>query len=426
MVNKRATDPERADDGLRPRRKQKLSDDQLRRKRASDREAQRVSREKTRCHVAHLESIIEALQAGQDDRVHLLIEQVSQQKTELSRLKNALNSIFKIAEVSRQTTDSLPVHRSRSNSTQEHNAGDLLDSRAEKVAAPLASQFRSNLESGQQAQPPVLTAGVTELTARAPTDTELEYPISIAQLASSIIKRKDLDGRYWFLAGTLLSHLRKTRGEYPLSTASDEDIVIRAIFEGWSAVIERYPLDRGFQWLKELDENIYFSGTAEGRLVHLRNSRLQFLHQMQPDAGWNHALPEFFAPGPLQQNMEHDPLIEYFPWPGFRERVLFSPRRYATDQFMGALAQNARFEWPYDPHDVFIKDPVSGLYSYSATFQQKVMDFSCYTVKESFFDCFPELRQDIPQYGVPAVVRSVCLTDESGSPDTARHEHSFP
>jgi hypothetical protein len=424
MVIKRATDPELADNGLRPKRKQKLSDDQLRRKRASDREAQRVSREKTRSHVAHLESLVEALQAGKDDRVHLLIEQVSQQKTELSRLQNALNSIFKIAEVSKQTTDSLPAHRSRSNSTQEHAAGDLLDSRAEKAASAPAAHSGSNVESGQQGEPPVLPGDVTEPAASASTDVELEYPISIAQLASSIIKRKDLDGRYWFLAGTLLSHLRKTRGEYPLSTANDEDIVIRAIFEGWSAVIERYPLDRGFQWLKELDENIYFSGTAEGRLVHLRNSRLQFLHQMQPDVGWNNALPDFFAPGPLQQNMEHDPLMEYFPWPGFRERVLFSPRRYATDQFMGALAQNARFKWPYDPHDLFYKDPVSGLYSYSATFQQKVMDFSCYTVKESFFDSFPELRQDIPQYDVPVIARSVCLTDESESPDMARHEHS--
>lgn len=51
----------------------------------------------------------------------------------------------------------------------------------------------------------------------------------------------------------------------------DEDIAIRAVFRGWSSVAEKHPLDLGRQWLKEIDERIYFHRWAPFQLVHSRN-----------------------------------------------------------------------------------------------------------------------------------------------------------
>ena len=412
----------KSDHPVQPKRKQKLSEDQLHRKRVSDREAQRTAREKTRAHVAHLEGLVRALQDGQDGRHHLLIQQLDQKNAEITRLQHALSSITRIAAVCRHSTEDAPTGEDsllRPTSCDSHDTQSpgrmpgISESGVEDSSLTISPSRHVSTE--EQSTRPIEAHSTTQ---------DPGQPLSIAQLASSIIKKSDLDGRCWLLAGTLLSHLSKTRGQYLLSTENDEDIVIRAVFEGWSAVMERYPIDRGFQWLKELDENIYFAGSLESRVVHLRNCRLQFLHQMDAEAGWNHSLPEFFEPRPAQLHVPHDPLLEYFPWPGFRERVLFSPRRYATNQFMEALAQNIRFAWPHDSHDVYTKDAVSEKYRYSALFNQKVMDFSCYTATASFFDNFPELRADIPQHKTgSSIARSVCFTVESESPETQRAEH---
>ena len=158
--------------------------------------------------------------------------------------------------------------------------------------------------------------------------------------------------------------------------------------------------------------------------MHLRNSRLQLLHQLDPCAGWDQALPTFFAPRPSQLHIEHDPLLDHFPWPGFRERILFSPRKFATNTFTEALRENAHFLWPYDTIDLYVKDTVTGLYSYSNALNRQIMDIRCYTVDKDFFTKFPELRQDIPQNQISPFALSTCCTVESDSPASSEEDEA--
>ena len=439
------------EESLKPRRRTKLSGEQLQRKRASDREAQRVLREKTKGQIAHLENLVQALQGGQNGRVERLITQVEQQRTEISRLRSALLSISKLAEVAKDalessTADDTPptaeehevLDTSPENALQTH---DLLD--PAHWDATLGELFS---HSGHTSLLPLLDPGSTNdsnSSARdhsacalpdrtdkkdehraVSTDRATRAP-SISQMATAIVRKENLDGRFWFLAGTILNYLLKNQQNYPIHTDHDEDIAIRAVYESWSAVIERYPLDKGWQWLKELDEHIYSHGTPEGRLIILRNCRLQLLHQLDPTAGWDRSLPAFFQPRPSQQHIEHDPLIEYFPWPGFREQVLFSPTKFATNTFMSNVRHQTVFVWPYDAHDTYVKNAVTGEYSYSDALMRQAMNIGSYTATKTFFETFPDLRSEIPQNELtPSIARSICMTADSDSPGSDRHDRS--
>jgi hypothetical protein len=79
------------------RRAQKLSDERLARKRELDRQAQRSARVKTKNHIAHLESRIEALtQVQGNGDVRGLIEQIEEQRKEIEALKTTLKTIGKL------------------------------------------------------------------------------------------------------------------------------------------------------------------------------------------------------------------------------------------------------------------------------------------------------------------------------------------
>lgn len=416
--------------------------------------AQRTAREKTRNHIAYLESLVRTLQAENksDGRVARLVAQLDEANVEINRLRNALTSITKITSAA----CSVPTAGSGVAGTTEEQG------EPERAAAGIPeTDERHDFGSGQALQTSValeLTPGhgygqyfpsqnqneAQNRSAREVSIVDTPYAVaspssplsidntedalvvdclpltprcdekdalSISQMASSITKSTNLEGRLWYLAGTLLNHILSRPQQPFYSAAFDEDIAIRAVTEGWSAVMERYPLDRGWQWLKELDETIYFNSGIPERLMHLRNCRLQFLRQTFPEAAErSQILPAFFAARPSQRYLDHDPLIEHFPWPGFRERLLFFPRKYATDKFMETLRQNVHFVWARGPSELYVKDFCTGIYSYSEAFVKQTMDIRCYSVKADFFEHFPELREDIPFNGPsPVNVLSACV-----------------
>jgi len=88
-----------ADAGISKRgRKAQLSftddDKQRERKRAMDRKAQRVSREKTRSHIAHLEKMVEILcEKNESEATTELMAEVSRLNQEIDRLRKIIETI---------------------------------------------------------------------------------------------------------------------------------------------------------------------------------------------------------------------------------------------------------------------------------------------------------------------------------------------
>lgn len=416
-------------------KRQRLTDSQLERKRELDREAQRTIRERTKNHIAHLEALVQQLQGERGGQVERLVAQLNESRAEVNRLRDALNSIIRISTtvtgapcITSDGSSQLDHIKNESSSPAIADYSTAKDSRTPVSALGQQTDscnqiWRSDPSDGDDVREQ-LPANIVDLNSYSPFETKLSSlhshdvqqnstdqddqetveevnnkQLSVSQMAASIVSDTRLEGRYWYLAGVLLSHILKQKGQADstITFEHDEDIAIRAVFEGWGSVMARYPLDRGWQWLKELDEKVYFNhfGPAE-RLMHLRNCRFVFLNQLYPDAGWNNNLPAFFAARPSQRYLEHDPLIEHFPWPSFRERLLFSPRQFATNKFMDALRRNFHFVWNYDFNDLYQKNPATGIYHYSDLFTKHIMDMKCYTVHHDFFEKFPRLREDIP------------------------------
>lgn len=400
----RSTDSE--EDHSNKKKPRSMTQSQISRKREMDREAQRNSRARTKSHIEYLESLVESLRASADDRVAGLLRQLDEKQTEIQRLKSVLNSIGRQVELAKQEVpaEKAPAVDSDSEQTQCQLPSPTSCS-PQLYATPIAVEDPVREESLEELPIPAIEETVvrqicpdieistTSPLAVPPSSTECQ---SIAQMASSIANNSLLEGRFWYLAGALLNHLLYVATDAPITTAFDEEIPIRAVFHGWSSVIERYSLDRGWQWLKELDERVYFHLPPPTRLMHLRTCRLMFLKQVCPEDGWGALIPPFFAPRPLQEHVQHDPLVSYFPWPGFRERVLLSPLRYATNLFMESLRKSVDFAWNLDVHDLYVKDGHTGLYCFSEATNDRLMDMRSYRMGQDFFLHFPELRVDIP------------------------------
>lgn len=387
-----------------PRR---MTQSQISRKRELDREAQRNSRARTKSHIEYLESLVESLRASSDDRVAGLLRRLDEKQAEIQRLRAVLGNIGKQVELAKKEM-----------SSEEAPAGESSESEQSQCQLPspttsLSPRAAEQIVVGElilETSHEVLTDSITEEGSIEESGPSTEAPCalnpaeslsspecqSIAQMASSIASNSRLEGRFWYLAGALLNHLLYVATDAPITTAFDEEIPIRAVFHGWSSVIERYSLDRGWQWLKELDERVYFHLPPPARLMHLRTCRLMFLKQICPDEGWGALIPPFFAPRSLQEHVQHDPLVSYFPWPGFRERVLLSPLRYATNLFMESLRKSVDFAWNLDVHDLYVKDSHTGLYCFSEATNARLMDMRSYRMGQDFFVHFPELRADIP------------------------------
>lgn len=467
-------------DADQPRSKrQKLTSSQLERKRELDREAQRTIRERTKNHIAHLESLVEQLQGDQGGQVQRLVTQLNESRAEVNRLKDALNSIIKIStsvtganpdqainnasgdeNVKQETSPVPPViqQSQRKRSTKQRSA---TQSNTDQFATSNNSEREDFHADNQQesdtihdhhthfphfdhntdhAHPgpdeeEILGEPIEELVAAPDEEHDASINVntdnmSVAQMAHSIVSNSKLEGRYWYLAGVLLTQILKKQQQGGfVNFADDEDIAIRAVFEGWSNVLERYPLDRGWQWLKELDETIYFHhfGPAE-RLMNLRNCRFMFLHQCYPDAGWNKRLPSFYLPHPSEQLLQVDPLVQHFPWPGFRKRLMYSPREFATNKFMDNLRRNLHFVWNHDPGMLYQRDPFSGQYLYSDLFIKHIMDIKCYSARPEFFINFPELGRDIPwnRNDFPSPYNRITHRFSLSSTDTSSTTHASP
>jgi hypothetical protein len=379
----------------------RMTPSQRSRKRELDREAQRTARAKTKNHISYLENLVQSFRGGNDDRVAELVRQLDEKQAVIQRLQTVMGSIGKLVDSSRTEASSSIVVEDGGSVQREHGILSPMSMHASAVTRREKSVKSPTASTEIVATPDMNAIPILADTVSTPSKSESNVykpyqKHSIAQTAASIYSNTQLEGRLWYLAGALLNKILNTPSDAPIMTSFDEEIAIRAIFHGWSSVIERFPLDRGWQWLKEVDERIYFHLHEPLRLVHLRHCRLVFLRQSDPEGGWEDLMPPYFRHCSTAEYATHDPLVEYFPWPGFRERLLRSPLKFARDDFNDAIQTHLHVPWNRDPHETYIKDPDTGLFRYSDALKEFVQDLRTYSVAPEFFERFPELRADIP------------------------------
>ena len=314
------------------RRAQKLSEERLARKRELDRQAQRSARVKTKNHIAHLESRIEALTKVQGTGdVKGLIDQIEGQRKENEALKATLKTIGKLVgnagdngrlyscfkpsigpadletgtvveskvevedeKVPRATNDESPETEDMHDSCRQRN--DEETNLGERSASNdmILSNGRGGIGLGQSELLPhtysqslfpeckskgspffgsqMNHAKVGDFTFTIPTAESLLHATALFGQSDWQSNTSDCCCRQILLTNELLAQCSKLQLQNTVNQRTrDEDIAIRAVIHGWNAVTERYALDPVWQTLRHADAAMFvkcFSLTE--RLVCMR------------------------------------------------------------------------------------------------------------------------------------------------------------
>ncbi len=212
-------------------------------------------------------------------------------------------------------------------------------------------------------------------------------------------------GNYWVYANEVLSE-RFNWGEdvEPATDALSDDVPIRALLEGWDAVAKRGPLHPSWQILRRIDETLFPTCPNTERLAVLRamHSLLQF-HTESTSERYQR-LPAWYMRRP-SQSIAHSYAIDYFAWPGIRERFIFSEHNYCENEFWHLFCRSLRILWPYEFRDCYTREVGTGLYKVSPMFDQRLSDIKCWTMGPDIFQRYPELYSDMPAFNhIPQTV----------------------
>lgn len=398
--------------GSAPKRKRplKLTASQRERKRAIDREAQRSIRIKTKNYIAHLESLVKAMEQndsngpdGENNRTRELMNQLRQSQEEVRRLREAMLGVQRV--LGGALGDLTRVGGNNDGQDQRQGSSSASPPSGNEQSSTLGGSFsattRPSIDTGGGAfwLPP---SSATQASSSATVPTGQPSPASVhpARPAKDVSQR--FEGEMFYYAEYHLSRVYSSSGPGAFSNRPfDEDIIVRAVVEGWPAVEERYPLDLGWQVLQEIDQVIFGDCGLVERMAALRLLRMKLLHVANTKAGATipgpQGLPQYMTSEVVQQDNRAN-VVDNFVWPGFRKLLIETPQRYITNEFNESFRHNLKFLWPYEASDTYTKDPMTSLYCSTPEFMRRQADIRCWTMKRAFFNGYDELYETIPAY----------------------------
>ncbi len=220
-------------------------------------------------------------------------------------------------------------------------------------------------------------------------------------------RRSVWQGNYWRYANEILSERFAWTDEVvPESDVMCDDVPIRVLLEGWDAVASRGPLHPSWQILRRIDETLFAMCPKTERLAILRAMHTLLQFHTEATSERYARLPPWYMRRPSQK-IAHSYAIDYFAWPGLRERFIFNEHDYCGNDFWTLFTTSFRVLWPYEFRDCYTKEIETGLYKVSPTFDQRLADIKCWTMGPDIFKRFPELYSDMPTFNhIPQVPSS--------------------
>ncbi|OCK74267.1 hypothetical protein K432DRAFT_311070 [Lepidopterella palustris CBS 459.81] len=184
-----------------------------------------------------------------------------------------------------------------------------------------------------------------------------------------------------------------------IEEALTEDTPIRAMVEGWDAVRRRCggKLPPSWAKLRRIDETLFPRLGKIERLAILQTMHRLLRYHTDPT-------PEKFANLPVwhykrpSQTVAHSYAIDYFSWPGIRERFVFNQHRYCGNIFWHLFCANFHILWPFEFRDCYTRNTTTGQYMISTTFNERITDINAWTMAGDMFKQWPELYSDIPAF----------------------------
>ncbi|OJJ54901.1 hypothetical protein ASPSYDRAFT_49054 [Aspergillus sydowii CBS 593.65] len=328
-------------------------------KRAADREAQRHNRARTKAYIAYIEKTLQDLSGpnGQDS----LGQQLTQQQEKINHLQETLG---KIANLAQDAAGALPSSSISEKSSQHTNASQPTGEEGTPASVMNA------LPAGN---------GFFGMDLRC-SDRERNYlavlgnAVSLAQSFSPVIL-----------------------GDKPLTPASDDDFCIRAVVDGWKAATARSEVDVVWGLLQTVDEGLYYRTDPITRIGLLRLMRSMLLQRIGA-AHRDSSLPEYMSATPVQASIMHQPFLDFFPWPQFRDYWILNGTEYVDESCAASFSTRIWFEWPFELRDVYHKQVITDTLSFSAEFESRYHDLSSWHLGSERE--WPELSLETCQLGL--------------------------
>ncbi|KAJ9616472.1 hypothetical protein H2200_000191 [Cladophialophora chaetospira] len=215
-------------------------------------------------------------------------------------------------------------------------------------------------------------------------------------------------GNYWSYANEVLSErFDWSEDVAPESDIMCDDVPIRVLLEGWDAVARRAPLHPSWQILRRIDETLFSMCPNTERLAILRAMHTLLQFHTESTSERYARLPPWYMRRPSQA-IAHSYAIDYFAWPGLRERFIFNEHDYCGNDFWTLFTTSLKISWPYEFRDCYTREIETGLYKVSPMFDQRLADIKCWTMGPDIFKRFPELYSDMPTFNhIPQAPSSV-------------------
>ena len=174
-------------------------------------------------------------------------------------------------------------------------------------------------------------------------------------------------------------------------------------------------------------------------------------------------MPTWQRPVPSQSSLQHPIAIDFFAWPGLRDRLVSHHAHYFANppksrqpkqtswrdfpptapaevkddptagiaDFSVAYQHHFRFSWPFTFDDAYLYDTATGEYSISPMFERYHSDLKYWGVEPVFFEKFPEFKgvmsvahsyEPVPGEGPARAVSPIDSDSSTPSPPSQRFE----
>ncbi|KAH7125858.1 hypothetical protein EDB81DRAFT_810072, partial [Dactylonectria macrodidyma] len=423
-------------------------DSRRQKKRELDRKAQRLARERTKSRIAELEAMVDRLrQSDSNAQIRSLMDQLAQVTKERDKARQVLRSLDNTIHRhlnGPDTSFSQPTNPSRDDVALSQ-ASTTSSSRT--IIGLEACQAQANDASSLRIPPDAVSLGVWDdplgclsgFHGSAPGECDFTQQFSPQSYMESInpvpngpgsvsdgeipygddvivpkammchctmsqpaqgIQKPPLNK--WRAANECLGKSTLlSRAEINAEDRTSEDTPVRAILKGWDSVERDGMMTESWRKLRGVDEVCFKTCSPVERLAILRMMHLLMTYHGDPTLERHASVPRWFLMRP-SQTLAHSYAIDYFVWPGVRERFVFSQHQYCTNLFWDLFRANFKILWPYGFRDTYMHNSETGQFHISPLFEERLRDINTWTMSPDFFVRFPELYGDIPSYlGLP-------------------------
>ncbi|CZR68785.1 uncharacterized protein PAC_18684 [Phialocephala subalpina] len=404
------------------------------RKREQDRRCQRASRERTKARMAQLEQLVEDLRgrnsSGQVTDLLNRLDAVSKERDSLAKILKSIRVTLRAQEMPLSGAEQNDEIQRRE-FPEEHEAISTDDQSFE----PISPSRTMALESGQCyledsslnnfnfdlaeeiCLPDVPSSDQLGCDDRFKFQQEDHQDAIIiprvetgCECCPGIHKDQRQILNFWRFANeTLTRPVACSAAVNRVEEAMTNDTPIRALLEGWDAVAERAGGNLPPSWakLRRIDETLFIRCAPVERLAIMRTMHKMFRHDTVPSLEKQESLPSWYSKRPSQA-IAHSYAIDYFAWPGIRERFVFHQHRYCSNIFWDLFCDSLRILWPFEFRDCYTRNTETSQYNVSQAFEERITDINAWAMGPGMFEKWPEFYSDIPTFiAIPGKVSTL-------------------